>query len=425
MIVNAYAEAYIADGIRATVRSAEERAVWMEARLEDLRAEAQAAAEAAEQFRLDVGVADQQGLRELEQQAEALERPRAAGSEPLPRTGARKLLPGVGGPHPVARVAAARPRRAACHPHVLAAGVFLGLLWALPCACCGGARNRVPHGADVTRTWALPFLGYVPPARGARAAGLSGGSSDGRGARSGHGERTDEPRAPANAGRSRACPRAIWPNPAGIVPPRARSPSRARGRAADPFRAGRARRLQPGSTGAASKAGGRVIAVAALQQGEDSSAIALELAHQSIHAGRRCLLVDARSGAAALSRASGLAGAEGTLDVLDGTHCGLEAALHGEGRRISMSCPSGQSAEAAPAMAYLAEFGELIGDLADGYDDIVIALPPLLDTPEARASARADMASSSWWPGGARRGSFFTPIVEQDPGLHARARAWC
>jgi succinoglycan biosynthesis transport protein ExoP len=48
-IVNAYAEAYIADGIRATMRSAEERADWMEARLQDLRTEAEAAAEAAEQ----------------------------------------------------------------------------------------------------------------------------------------------------------------------------------------------------------------------------------------------------------------------------------------------------------------------------------------------------------------------------------------
>jgi uncharacterized protein involved in exopolysaccharide biosynthesis len=58
-IVNAYADAYIADGITANLAASERTADWMEARLEELRADALAAAQEAERFRLAVGAADQ------------------------------------------------------------------------------------------------------------------------------------------------------------------------------------------------------------------------------------------------------------------------------------------------------------------------------------------------------------------------------
>jgi Mrp family chromosome partitioning ATPase len=91
-----------------------------------------------------------------------------------------------------------------------------------------------------------------------------------------------------------------------------------------------------------------------------------------------------------------------------------------EARSISMSCPSAKAPKAAPAIAYLSEFGELIADLADGYDDVIIALPPLLDTPEARTlSAQADgvVLVVAW---GRTPRQLVHAYLDQDPGLHAR-----
>jgi Mrp family chromosome partitioning ATPase len=68
-------------------------------------------------------------------------------------------------------------------------------------------------------------------------------------------------------------------------------------------------------------------------------------------------------------------------------------------------------------MAYLAEFGDLIGDLADGYDDIVVHLPPLLDTPEATGLlARADhtVLAVAW---GRTPRQLVQGVVAETPGL--------
>jgi succinoglycan biosynthesis transport protein ExoP len=132
---------------------------------------------------------------------------------------------------------------------------------------------------------------------------------------------------------------------------------------------------------------GRRIAVGALTPGEDSAAIALELARQAVSSGRRCLLVDADFTTAELTRRLRLTDAPGTMHVLDGT-TGLGAALCGSFADDLDVLPVGESAEAAPPIAYMAEFAELIADLSDGYDDVVIALPPLLDAPEARGLLR-------------------------------------
>jgi uncharacterized protein involved in exopolysaccharide biosynthesis len=122
----------------------------MEARLQDLRAEAQAAADAAEQFRRDVGVADQQGLRELEQQAEALNdlvlrvqnRYRELALESSFPVSAGRIL---------SRALPPRDPTAPRATHVLAAGVFLGLLLGLAVAVLREARETGFRTAAMSR----------------------------------------------------------------------------------------------------------------------------------------------------------------------------------------------------------------------------------------------------------------------------------
>jgi uncharacterized protein involved in exopolysaccharide biosynthesis len=292
-VVNAYADAYIADGIRATVQSADERGTWMEARLQDLRAEAQAAADAAEQFRRDVGVADQQGLRELEQQAEALNdlvlrvqnRYRELALESSFPVSAGRIL---------SRALPPRDPTAPRATHVLAAGVFLGLLLGLAVAVLREARETGFRTAgDVTRTLSLPFLGYVPPERGGglglraiisamtrRAVGAGTGARGSRTGRRASGRaKTLPPRHLAEPGAgiaARAGPTTPWDCPSGrssrLRAGRARGLCRARppsggGRRTpacrcSPWRGGRSQRHRAGACatvlpcGAALSAGG-------------------------------------------------------------------------------------------------------------------------------------------------------------------------
>jgi uncharacterized protein involved in exopolysaccharide biosynthesis/Mrp family chromosome partitioning ATPase len=414
-IVNAYAEAYIADGIRATVRSAEERAVWMEARLEDLRTEAQAAAEEAERFRLETGVADQQRLRDLEQRAEALNDLVLRFQNRYRELALESSFP-VSSGRILSRALPPRDPAAPRATHTLAAGVFLGLLMGLAAAVLREARETgFRTGADVTRDLGLPFLGYVPPS-------ARWGSGDGRlsrilgwpGARSGHGEARTTARARKRP--EKGLPSRHLAEPNGDLPPRARAPAAREAMPHGPQFEKSVRAVFSGLQSRRAQRDSRVIAVASLQQGEDSTAIAIELARQTIRSGRRCLLIDGDFGAAELSRRLGLAGAEGALDVLEGA-CGLEAALDGEMTEDLDILPAGRCADPDHAMAYLAEFGDLIGDLADGYDDIVVHLPPLLDTPEATGLlARADhtVLAVAW---GRTPRQLVQGVVAETPGL--------
>jgi uncharacterized protein involved in exopolysaccharide biosynthesis/Mrp family chromosome partitioning ATPase len=419
-IVNAYADAYIADGIRATVQSADERASWMEARLQDLRAEAQAAADAAEQFRRDVGVADQQGLRELEQQAEALNdlvlrvqnRYRELALESSFPVSAGRIL---------SRALPPRDPSAPRATHVLAAGVFLGLLLGLAVAVLREARETgFRTASDVTRTLLLPCLGYVPPARAGRgglAAVLSGMLR--RAAHAGPSVRSRRSRARLPREVKGLPPRHLAEPSEGSFPPERTATARGTWHVSRPAFEQAVRGVFAGLDRGRSEAGGRILAVGALSSGEDNSAIALELAHQSSHAGRRCLLVDADLAGSALSTRLGLGAAPGTRDVLDGT-TGLGAAVQAEGAMDLDVLPVGQSAEAAPAIAYLSEFAELIADLADGYDDVIIALPPLLEMPEARTLLRQAHGVVFVVAWGRTPRQLLHTYMEQDPGLHAR-----
>jgi hypothetical protein len=163
--------------------------------------------------------------------------------EPLPRTGARKLLPGVLGPHPVARPAAARPHRAACHPCACGGGVpgpSLGLAVAVlrEARETGFRTAAMSRGRFHCRSWDMcrpsgAGVGACAPDHLAMARRAK--RARGTGARA---------RRAKSLGRPRPAPHAIWPNPAqGSPPPGARPMGLPSGRSSDRLRAGRARRL--------------------------------------------------------------------------------------------------------------------------------------------------------------------------------------
>ena len=144
-IVNAYADAYIADGITANLAASERTADWMEARLEELRRDALVAAEEAERFRLAVGAADQQGLRDLEQRAEAL-------NDLVLRFQSRYRELTLESTYPVSAgrvLSRAVPPRDAAAPRAwqyLAAGLLVGLMMGTAAAVLREAREKgLPH----------------------------------------------------------------------------------------------------------------------------------------------------------------------------------------------------------------------------------------------------------------------------------------
>jgi hypothetical protein len=385
-IVNAYAEAYIADGIRATVQSADERAAGWRRGCRTCGPRRRPRRRRPSSSAAMTGVADQQGLRDLEQQAEALERSRAAVPEPLPRTGARKLLPGVLGPHPVARPAAARSRRAARHPCACGGGVPRPSLGLAVAVLREARETGFRTGADVTRTWACRSWAMCRPTT-----------------------------ARARKRPERACRPAISPNPTGISR-RGRAPRGARGHAArTPVREGRPRRLQrPAIPARATRQPRDCRRLPATGRGQHGHRHRTGAADDPLGA---ALPADRRRFRRGGAEPPPRAGRGGRGARRAGGRLRSGGGPCGEMTEDLDILPAGRCADPDHAMAYLAEFGDLIGDLADGYDDIVVHLPPLLDTPEATGLlARADhtVLAVAW---GRTPRQLVQGVVAETPGL--------
>jgi hypothetical protein len=292
----------------------------------------------------------------------------------------------------------------------------------------GGARNRVPHRRGRDADLGLPFLGYVPPgAWGVGPAGLAGsfrGMRSERGSR-GHGAGATT-RAPARGPVKGLPPRHLAEPQRRISRRRARH-HRARGHVRSDLQFEQAVRgvfsgLDPG---ARSDGDGRVIAVAPCKQGEDSAPSRSNWRGSPIHAGRRCLLVDGDFGAAELSTPPGTDRRRGRCDVLDGTPAVWRPPWRGDGGWTSTSCPSGQSAEAAPRHRLSRGVRGTDRRSADGYDDVVIA--PAAASGHA-GGARAPAPGRWHRPRGglgATPRQLVTPIVARTRGCGARARASC
>ena len=409
-IVNAYADAYIADGITANLAASERTADWMEARLEELRRDALVAAEEAERFRLAVGAADQQGLRDLEQRAEAL-------NDLVLRFQSRYRELTLESTYPVSAgrvLSRAVPPRDAAAPRAwqyLAAGLLVGLMMGTAAAVLREAREKgFRTSGDVTRTLGLPFVGYVPRPRNRILAAIVG-----RGARS----------------RSTVAARK---RPArGALPPRhLAEPGHedASGKTSpdtagnwtfardldDPVRARAIRSVFANLDADHDDRTGRLVAVGALGAGEGATHLAAHLGVVAAQAGRRCLLADGDLATGALSRKAGLAGAPGILDVLDGT-ADLGAVLARRPASDLDVLPVGAGQERDAWFSYMAELGEMFVDLRESYDYVFVDLPPLAETPEAKSILRrtdALLLATAW---GRTPRKLTRTCLENDPDL--------
>ncbi|MGP1356867.1 Wzz/FepE/Etk N-terminal domain-containing protein [Roseicyclus sp.] len=411
-IVNAYAEAYLGDRIHANVAAADRTAGWMEARLEELRQDALAAAAEAERFRLEVGATDQQGLRDREQRAEAL-------NDLVLRFQSRYRELSLESTYPVSAgriLSVALPPRDPATPRawqVLAAGLFLGMMLGVAAAVLREARETGFRTAgDVTATLGLPFMGYVPKARGRGLLGRLGA----RGA------------AALGAGRKRSARRGLPARHlAEPTPEDAAATATPGGREAALFlglsHAATARAVRNIfaniDMGHDARGGGRLVAVGALTAGEGTTPLAAHLALVAAQAGRRCLLADGDLEAGTLTRRLGLGAAPGTLDVLEGRETLAATLAQGPGAEIDV-LPTGTGHDMPAPLSFMPEFGELIGDLCESYDYVFIDLPPLTEAPEVKGLLRhfdVLLLAAAW---GRTPRKLLQSYLEHEPELRRR-----
>jgi uncharacterized protein involved in exopolysaccharide biosynthesis/Mrp family chromosome partitioning ATPase len=410
-IVNAYAEAYLGDRIHANVATADRTAGWMEARLEELRQEALAAAQEAERFRLEVGATDQQGLRDREQRAEAL-------NDLVLRFQSRYRELSLESTYPVSAgriLSVALPPRDPATPRawqVLAAGLFLGMMLGVAAAVLREARETGFRTAgDVTATLGLPFMGYVPKPRGRGLLGRLGARG-----------------AALAAGRKRSARRGL--------PARHLAEPTPEDAAATATPGGREAALFLGLSHAASaravrnifanidmghdvRGGGRLVAVGALTAGEGTTPLAAHLALVAAQAGRRCLLADGDLEAGTLTQRLGLGAAPGTLDVLEGRETLAATLAQVPGAEIDV-LPTGTGHDMPAPLSFMPEFGELIGDLRESYDYVFIDLPPLTEAPEVKGLLRhfdVMLLAAAW---GRTPRKLLQSYLEHEPELRRR-----
>jgi len=384
MIVNSYAEAYLADGIAANVEAADRMADWMEGRIEELRLEALAAANEAEAFRAEFGASDQQGLRERQERADALNellvtlRSRSqevALSSSFPASSGRLLSQAL------------QPREPASPKawQDLGAGLFLGLLLGLGFAVrreLGETGFRT--GADVTQTLNLPFLGYMPHIVIRRVRSASPAAPVAAGPRVAFNPQAQLPGGmPTLMSRHSMRPQVKQnPHTTLVAPPHLMMSAVAPGSETDHA----LRRLHAAMERARQSPAGHVLSIAGLKRDDGATELAANLAHTAARGGHATLLIDGDFEGSGLSRALGATGAAGLVDVLD---CVMPA---GEAiRRITPTgldiLPTGLGPRQGGVIesSYIAEFGALVAELASVYETIVIDLPPLAHFPEAES----------------------------------------
>ena len=419
-IVNAYADAYLADGTAANVAASMRTAEWMEARIEELRQTALDAAAEAEAFRAEFGASDQQGLRERQDRAEALNtllttfQARAQEislSSSFPSSDGRVLSYALVPREPTSPVAW----------QDLGAGLLLGLLIGLGLAVRREARETgFRTGADVAQTLGLPFLGYLPrlPDRQLKRASATPQAAPGPRVAFTAATRSADIDMPPLMMRHGAQPRITHGTAASLVAPRRLMiPAYAAGSDADLA----LRRLHAMIDGARRGPVGHVLGVAGLAAGDGATTLAANLAQTAVRAGRATLLIDGDFAQSGLSRALGAAEASGLVDVLD---CILPA---GDAvRRIANTgldaLPSGLGPRRGGVIesSYIREFGALVAELANVYDTIIVDLPPIAQFPEAESLiAQVDRFALSI-PWGTRPREATARVLQEQPGLAAR-----
>lgn len=381
-IPNAYAEAYLADGTRANVEASDRMTTWMRDRIEELRGAAFEAAREAEVFRAETGAMDQQGLRERDQRAEALNELFLTVQSRYQQLALESSFPVSTGRVLTQAIAPRRPA-APSATLLLGAGLVLGMMLGLAIAVLREYRETgFRTGADIERVARLAFLGYMPalkprdlsagqPPTASGKPTLSERFVSSRGLEPGAKSGLADPDAP------------LGPH---AMPPELCVPAFAPGSAADKA----LRNILATIDLDFDNPTGRVIAVGAVMEGEGATTVAANLANLAALSGRRTLLIDGDFEGSVLSRRFGIVGGEGTLGVLDGSvdlvraicrlpHTGLDL--------LPTGAASGPAALAGPS--HLAGLAELVATARDSYDCVMIDLPSLGLGPEAKSLVRS------------------------------------
>lgn len=383
-IVNAYADAYLADGTEANIEASDRMAQWMQAQIEGLRQAALDAADEVTEFRQENGAFQQQGLRERMERVDAL-------NELLITFQTRYEEIALEGTFPVLNgriLSRALVPRNPSEPkawQILGVGLVFGLLIGMVSAVVREGREiGFRSGSDVLHTLNLPFLGYVPRIH-ARKLGRIKVLADAR-PRTQTAPAPQVQFAPTRMVFDRTTPEpnldvAIDAPP--LTPPRDFIVS-AFAPGSGPDRA--LRKIFTNLDAEIPSSKGQVLCVGGLTHQSGSARLASNLAHVAARTGKPTLLIDADTVGAFLSGRFGAQDMPGLIAVLDGI-MPVNAAI----RHVSLSrmdfLPSGLAfgQHNRVDLPDMAKYGDLIASLRSAYNYIFLCLPPLDRYPEAKS----------------------------------------
>ena len=377
-LVNAYADAYLADYLNANLQASNRTADWMRNRLDELLETANAASRNAEQFRANNKVSDLQGLRELEQRATTLnalhdtiaqryEQIIIEGS--FPSTNGRILTRAITPKNPVS------PRLF----QIVSIATLIGLILGTAIAVLREYGERYFRtGEDVAKYTGLPFLGYLPTFK-----------SPPRLVKPDLKNPVDSPKLASEFTSSR---NSEVPDDTDVNLPGAVAPSALETRPLDVFAPHLfIPVLEPKSIYSASLRNihatleqslpgksGAVVAVASMLPNEGNSTLAANYANMVAKFGARTLLIDADMNQPALSAALNCSDGAGISQVLDGS-CNLVDAIRKLPETGLDFLPS--TFDEQPGITNEALFRQsvpkLIHALRTHYDFVILDLPPL------------------------------------------------
>jgi len=361
-IPNAYASAYLDDGMNANLAASNRRAAWMAEQIAALQSAANEAAREAEAFRAETGALDQQGLREREQRADALNELYRTLEVQYKRTELEGSFPVANG----RILSQALPPRQPALPKawiLLAGGLALGMLAGLMLATFRELRETgFRTGDDVRGSLGVRPLGYFPNLRRKKlrvtAAQVAGTKTPFISIRGGAAEEDDQP--PPAAPRARRDSRFF-------------APVALSGSAAEAA----ARNIIASAELEADPRQCSVIGVSSVVPREGASTLALNAALASARTGRRTLLIDLGA-PGGLSSWIGAKSGPDLTDVLAGRVARSRAVrtIVENGLQI-LPRSSGDTPHAD-------RFFDLLAVLRREYDVVVLDLPSLGQTADVK-----------------------------------------
>ncbi len=388
-IADAYAEAYLADGMLANTETNDRTAAWMQERIEGLRQAALDAATEAEKFRAQNGAMDQQGLREREQRVEALNALyltiEAQYQETL-----------IAGSYPVANGRVLADALVADRPvepkawRILLAGLIVGTMAGLGLAILRERRETGYRTAHDVTVAGLDFLGYLPfidatERQVARNSGKSGGDKPNPAPSYFASSRSPYAGVPGRAGGLTAAAPLLLEEPLTIEFAAPELMISIEGKATGYQLA--VRNILASIELGLDEGRGHVIAIGGLVEGEGATTLAANLANLAAITGRRVLLVDGDLGRSDLTGRMELDGAEDRGGPYDRSTSKLRSV-----RTLSASgldfLPAFDSEKSRTEASRVVTLRQALASARESYDLVFVDLPPLCHRPEAKAWLR-------------------------------------